>query len=56
MRQPALARFVERETLPGSDVASDDALDAFIRNTAIMIAEKIADCVRGRPALAPTGG
>jgi 4-pyridoxate dehydrogenase len=109
-RQPALARFVERETLPGPGVASDDALDAFIRNTAItvhhpagtcrmgpasdalavtdgegrifgvrglrvvdaslmpdltsgninapviMIAEKIADCVRGRPALAPTGG
>jgi len=105
--QPALARFVERETLPGAEVASDDALDAFIRNTAItvhhpagtcrmgpasdplavaddqgrvfglqclrvvdaslmpdltsgninapviMIAEKIADRVRGRPALAP---
>jgi choline dehydrogenase-like flavoprotein len=105
--QPALARFVERETLPGMDVLSDDALDAFIRKTAItvhhpagtcrmgpagdplavadgdgrvlgvqglrigdaslmpdltsgninapviMVAEKIADSMRGRPALAP---
>ena len=106
-RQPALARFVERETLPGPDANSDAALDAFIRKTAItvhhpagtckmgpasdpfavvdgegrvfgirglravdasvmpdltsgninapvvMIAEKIADCVRGLTALAP---
>ncbi len=105
--QPALARYAERETLPGADVLSDDALDDFIRRTAItvhhpagtcrmgpagdplavtdgegrvfgvrglrivdaslmpdltsgninapviMIAEKIADSVRGRPALSP---
>jgi 4-pyridoxate dehydrogenase len=110
VRQPALARFVERETLPGPDVRSDEALDAFIRKSAItvhhpagtcrmgpasdplavvdaagrvigtrnlrvvdasvmpdltsgninapviMIAEKLADRIRGRPALAPSGG
>ena len=107
VRQPSLARFAERESLPGAEVESDDALDAFIRKTAItvhhpagtcrmgsagdplavtdeegrvrglqglrvvdaslmpdltsgninapviMITEKIADCIRGRPALEP---
>ncbi len=109
-RQPALARFVEREALPGIDLETDAQLDSFIRKTAItvhhpagtckmgpvsdplavvdsdgrvegtrglrvvdasvmpdltsgninapviMIAEKIADSVRGRPALAPWPG
>jgi len=49
VRQPALARFVERETFPGADVASDDALDAFIRNTAITVHHPAGTCRMGSP-------
>jgi len=47
VRQPALARFVARETLPGPSVASDDALDAFIRKTAITVHHPAGTCRMG---------
>jgi 4-pyridoxate dehydrogenase len=50
--QPTLARFVERETLPGADIASDDALDAFIRKTAITVHHPAGTCRMG-PASDP---
>ncbi len=45
--RPALARFVARETLPGSDVASDAALDDFIRRTAITVHHPAGTCRMG---------
>jgi 4-pyridoxate dehydrogenase len=50
--QPALARFVERETSPGADVVSDNALDAFIRETAITVHHPAGTCRMG-PACDP---
>ncbi|HSC23124.1 MAG TPA: GMC family oxidoreductase N-terminal domain-containing protein [Casimicrobiaceae bacterium] len=47
VRQPALARFVERETLPGPDVVDDDALDGFIRRTAITVHHPAGTCRMG---------
>ena len=47
VRQSSLARFVERETLPGPDVESDDALDAFIRKTAITVHHPAGTCRMG---------
>jgi len=47
VRQPALARFVAGETLPGPDVQSDDALDAFIRKTAITVHHPAGTCRMG---------
>jgi 4-pyridoxate dehydrogenase len=47
--QPALARFVEREAAPGCDVASDEALDAFIRKTAITVHHPAGTCKMGAP-------
>ena len=47
VRQPALARFVEREAVPGPDVASDGALDAFIRKTAITVHHPAGTCRMG---------
>jgi choline dehydrogenase-like flavoprotein len=47
VRQPALTRFVEREAAPGPDVASDDALDAFIRKTAITVHHPAGTCRMG---------
>jgi 4-pyridoxate dehydrogenase len=49
VRQPALARFVEREAVPGPDVATDDALDAFIRKTAITVHHPAGTCRMGAP-------
>jgi 4-pyridoxate dehydrogenase len=49
VRQPALARFVERETLPGPDAASADALDAFIRKSAITVHHPAGTCRMGPP-------
>jgi 4-pyridoxate dehydrogenase len=46
-RQPALGRFVEREAVPGPDVESDDALDAFIRRTAITVHHPAGTCRMG---------
>jgi 4-pyridoxate dehydrogenase len=46
-RQPALGRFVEREAVPGPDVESDDALDAFIRKTAITVHHPAGTCRMG---------
>ena len=48
-RQPALARFAGREALPGADVESDDALDAFIRKTAITVHHPAGTCRMGPP-------
>jgi 4-pyridoxate dehydrogenase len=46
-RQPALARFVEREMLPGPAIENDDALDAFIRKTAITVHHPAGSCRMG---------
>ena len=47
VRQPALAPFVERETLPGADAGSDETLDAFIRKTAITVHHPAGTCRMG---------
>jgi choline dehydrogenase-like flavoprotein len=47
--QPALARFAGRESRPGPDVDSDDALDAFIRKTAITVHHPAGTCRMGPP-------
>ncbi len=47
VRQPSLARFAERESLPGAEVESDDALDAFIRKTAITVHHPAGTCRMG---------
>jgi choline dehydrogenase-like flavoprotein len=47
VRQPALARFVETETLPGARAESDEALDAFIRKTAITVHHPAGTCRMG---------
>ena len=47
VRQPALARFAGPETLPGPDAASDEALDAFIRRTAITVHHPAGTCRMG---------
>jgi 4-pyridoxate dehydrogenase len=47
VRQPALAPFVEREISPGTDISSDDALDAFIRKTAITVHHPAGTCRMG---------
>ncbi|HEX6792464.1 MAG TPA: GMC family oxidoreductase N-terminal domain-containing protein [Casimicrobiaceae bacterium] len=47
VRQPSLARFAERESLPGPDIESDDALDAFIRKTAITVHHPAGTCRMG---------
>lgn len=52
VRQPALARFVERESSPGPEVATEDALDAFIRKTAITVHHPAGTCRMG-PASDP---
>jgi choline dehydrogenase-like flavoprotein len=49
VRQPALARFVEAETLPGAHAESDEALDAFIRKTAITVHHPAGTCRMGTP-------
>jgi choline dehydrogenase-like flavoprotein len=50
VRQPSLARFAGGESLPGPDVESDDALDAFIRKTAITVHHPAGTCRMGSPA------
>jgi len=47
VRQPALARFVESETLPGAEAETDAALDAFIRKTAITVHHPAGTCRMG---------
>jgi choline dehydrogenase-like flavoprotein len=47
VRQPALSRFVETETLPGAAAESDEALDAFIRKTAITVHHPGGTCRMG---------
>ncbi|HET8832994.1 MAG TPA: GMC oxidoreductase, partial [Casimicrobiaceae bacterium] len=49
VRQPSLARFAERETLPGPDAGSDEVLDAFIRKTAITVHHPAGTCRMGPP-------
>jgi len=46
-RQPALARFVEHETLPGTDLETDAQLDSFIRKTAITVHHPAGTCKMG---------
>ena len=52
VRQPALARFAEREVAPGSDAADDATLDAFICKTAITVHHPAGTCRMG-PASDP---
>ena len=47
VRQPPLAQFAERESLPGAEVESDNALDAFIRKTAITVHHPAGTCRMG---------
>jgi len=47
VRQPALSRFVERESLPGEAIASDAGLDAFIRKSAITVHHPAGTCKMG---------
>jgi len=47
VRQPALAGFAARETSPGVDATSDEALDAFIRKTAITVHHPAGTCRMG---------
>jgi 4-pyridoxate dehydrogenase len=49
IRQPALARFVERETLPGAAVQTDAQLDGFIRKSAITVHHPAGTCKMGPP-------
>src|SRR6185437_4509685 len=50
VRQPSLAMFAGRESLPGPDVDTDDALDAFIRKTAITVHHPAGTCRMGSAA------
>ena len=47
VRQPALARFAGAESLPGPDAVGDEALDAFIRETAITVHHPGGTCRMG---------
>jgi len=47
IRQPGLAAFVDREISPGAGASSDDALDAFIRKTAITVHHPAGTCRMG---------
>ncbi len=47
VRQPGLAAFVDREISPGAAASSDDALDAFIRKTAITVHHPAGTCRMG---------
>ncbi len=47
VEQPGLAAFVDREISPGADASSDDALDAFIRRTAITVHHPAGTCRMG---------
>jgi choline dehydrogenase-like flavoprotein len=47
VRQPALARFVAGEALPGEAAASDAELDAFIRKSAITVHHPAGTCRMG---------
>jgi len=47
LRQTALARFIERESLPGAAVESDADLDTFIRKSAITVHHPAGTCKMG---------
>ena len=49
LRQPAFAAYHERETVPGERVASDAALDAFIRRDAASAYHPCGTCSMGPP-------
>ena len=46
-RQPALAPFIDTETAPGPHCESDEALNAFIRQTAITVHHPAGTCRMG---------
>jgi choline dehydrogenase-like flavoprotein len=46
-RQPALAPFIAKETAPGDGSSSDEAIDAFIRKTAITVHHPAGTCRMG---------
>ncbi len=45
--QPAIARHIERELVPGPDVDSDDALDAWIRGAGDTVFHPVGTCRMG---------
>jgi choline dehydrogenase-like flavoprotein len=47
VRRPGLATFVDREISSGAGASSEDALDAFIRNTAITVHHPAGTCRMG---------
>jgi len=46
-RQPALAPFITKETAPGDAARSDEAIDSFIRKTAITVHHPAGTCRMG---------
>ena len=46
-RQPALAPYFEREVAPGPNVESDEAIDAYIRKTAMTAHHALGTCRMG---------
>jgi choline dehydrogenase/4-pyridoxate dehydrogenase len=46
-RQPSLAPFIAKETAPGDGCSSDEAIDAFIRKTAITVHHPAGTCRMG---------
>jgi choline dehydrogenase/4-pyridoxate dehydrogenase len=45
--KPAMARFVEAELGPGSDIRSDSEIDSYIRQTAITLHHPLGTCRMG---------
>ena len=51
-RQPAIARYIERERAPGPDVASDADLDAWIRSVGDTVFHPVGTCKMGADDMA----
>ena len=51
-RQPAIARYIDRERVPGPEVESDAALDAWIRSVGDTVFHPVGTCRMGGDAMA----
>ena len=51
-RQPAIARYIDRERAPGPEVESDAALDAWIRSVGDTVFHPVGTCRMGSGAMA----